>query len=90
MKTFLIALALLAGAAVVPANAQQPAATDNGSQPAAASKAQDQTPKSDQPIDITYLVPKDSALKDADDAQQSRYRVDKRGVDCTRYPARCR
>jgi len=93
MKTFLIALALLAGASAAAVRAQEQAATDENIQPsaqAAASKAQAER-KAGAPIDISILVPKDSAQEPAGDQRPGRGdRVDQRGVHCEHYPARCR
>ena len=41
------------------------------------------------PIDITHLVAKDSALKDTGGTARGDL-VDRRGVNCSLYPARCR
>lgn len=41
------------------------------------------------PVDLSTLVPKDSARQFKPDARNSEYRYDARGVNCTLYPARC-
>jgi len=93
MKTSLIVLALLIGAAV---NAQEQAAS--GSQPSIAPSAEPASPaavdkapsqESGPPIDISNLVPKDSAQQDRNDHPESSHRFNSRGVDCSLYPARC-
>jgi hypothetical protein len=96
MKTSLIVLALLIGAAAAPVNAQEQAAS--GNQPRAAASAEpappapvDKAPAQEPgpPIDISNLVPKDSAQPDRNDHPASSHRFDSRGVDCSLYPARC-
>ncbi len=84
MKTSLIALALLIGASLH-AEAKSPRPRSAASAPAPADRAQAPAPS----VDLSYLVPKDSARKNEPDPRQSGDRIDRRGVNCAHYPARC-
>jgi hypothetical protein len=88
MKTPLIVLALLVGAVAHAEQAQAPrTAKAAGSQRTA--KAAAPALESSKPIDISHLVPRDSAHRNADDWKSSGDRVNSRGVNCSLYPARC-
>ena len=87
MKTSLYALALLIGVGVHAADAPAPRA-QRASVATGAAKAPAATPAAAQPVDITYLVTKDSAVKD-DGSKPKGDAVNRRGVNCSLYPARC-
>ncbi|MFT4193711.1 hypothetical protein [Ottowia sp.] len=88
MNKSLILLALLVGAAAHAEQAQAPQPEKaNASQRAARAAAP--APESSKPIDLSHLVPKDSAQKSDDDWKSSGDRVNSRGVNCSLYPARC-
>ena len=83
--------------AAEPVASARPAASKAGAaKHAAAPGKKTQAQKSDQPADLSRLVPKDSALKELSTQQQQEqqrqnsHRIDSRGVDCSIYPARCK
>lgn len=75
-------------AAPAEGNAQPQASAAPAPAPAAASGQRAATPREPKPVDLAILVPKDSAAKkDHDYRPNDRY--NRRGVNCSLYPARC-
>lgn len=84
MKTAaLIAIALLSAAAGAHASNAQ----DTGKR---ATEQRSAAVKSTAPIDVSSLVPRDSALKAEVDDRRTGHDIDRRGVNCSLYPIRCR
>lgn len=94
-KSTLFALALLLGAA---GGVQaQVTPVDAAATPAPAEQRAPQrtpTPKAAtlapmKPADLSALVPRDSAKRASPEEHRANYHFDRRGVNCTLYPARC-
>ena len=88
MKKSLILMALFVAAAAHAEQAPAPQSEKAGASQRAAKTAAPAA-ESSRPIDLSHLVPRDSAQKGDEHWKSNGDRVNSRGVNCSLYPARC-